>query len=69
LGWLQNSGAVTLASIVASSDLFLETSKIAPHSLGLLAERGVLFFQVFDYHQYDFNRRDAEDAEKKRGEI
>jgi hypothetical protein len=50
----------------ASWDFLVGASKIAPHSVSLLAERDVLPLEVFDYHgDYYFTRRDAEDAENR----
>ena len=49
-GWLQKSESEICCSILASCAFFPEGSKIAPHSVGLLAERSVLSFQFFAYH-------------------
>jgi len=49
-GWFQKSGSEMSVSVLASSALLPEASKIAPHSFGLLAERNVLSFQFFQNH-------------------
>jgi hypothetical protein len=46
----QKSGAFMTASSLANCDLRVEASKIAPHSVGLLAERNVLSFQFVEGH-------------------
>jgi hypothetical protein len=46
----QKSGALIWASVWASWDFRLGASKIAPHSVSLLAERGVLAFEFFEGH-------------------
>jgi len=50
-GLAQKSGALTCSSDFASCDFRLGASKIAPHGVGLLAERGVLTFEFFEGHQ------------------
>src|SRR5258708_37482539 len=49
-GWFQKSGSEICCSVLASSAFLPGTSKIAPHSVGLLAERSVLSFQLFKCH-------------------
>jgi len=49
-GFAQKSGALICSSVWASWDLRCGASKIAPHSVGLLAERNVLSFQFFEGH-------------------
>src|SRR5579862_8223691 len=46
----QKSGALVCSSILASWDFRAEASKIAPHSVSLLAERSVLSFQFVEGH-------------------
>ena len=46
----QKSGAVICSSILASWVFCAGASKIAPHSVSLLAERNVLSFQFFEGH-------------------
>jgi len=53
-GWLQKSEPEICCSILASWAFLPEASKIAPHSVGLLAERNVLSFQFFDGHEISF---------------
>jgi hypothetical protein len=50
-GWFQKSGLEICCSVVANSALFAGASKIAPHSVGLLAERNVFSFQFFQSHR------------------
>jgi len=50
-GWFQKSGSEICCSVVASSALLDGASKIAPHSVGLLAERNVFSFQFFQSHR------------------
>src|SRR5258708_31061344 len=49
-GWFQKSGSEICCSVLASSAFLPGASKIAPHSVGLLAERSVLSFQLFKCH-------------------
>jgi len=45
--WFQKSESEICCSILANCSFLLEESKIAPHSVGLLAERGVFPFVFF----------------------
>jgi len=47
----QKSGALICCSVWASWDLRAGASKIAPHSVSLLAERGVLALEFVESHQ------------------
>jgi hypothetical protein len=49
-GFDQKSAALVSSSILASWVLRVEASKIAPHSVSLLAERGVLALQFVECH-------------------
>jgi hypothetical protein len=49
-GWFQKSGALIWSSVLASCARRVGASKIAPHSVSLLAERNVLSFQFFEGH-------------------
>src|SRR5258708_9807135 len=49
-GWFQKSGSEICCSVLASWAFLPGASKIAPHSVGLLAERSVLSFQLFKCH-------------------
>jgi hypothetical protein len=49
-GFDQKSGALIWVSVWANWDLRCGASKIAPHSVGLLAERNVLSFQFVEGH-------------------
>jgi len=49
-GFDQKSGALVSSSILASWVFRVEASKIAPHSVGLLAERNVFSFQFVEGH-------------------
>src|SRR5258708_33089029 len=49
-GWFQKSGSEICCSVLANSAFLPGASKIAPHSVGLLAERSVLSFQLFKCH-------------------
>jgi hypothetical protein len=49
-GFDQKSGALICSSVWASWDLRAGASKIAPHSVCLLAERNVLSFQFVEGH-------------------
>jgi hypothetical protein len=50
-GWFQKSGSEICCSVVANSARLAGASKIAPHSVGLLAERNVFSFQFFQSHR------------------
>jgi hypothetical protein len=49
-GLAQKSGALTSSSSLTSWDRRLGASKIAPHSVSLLAERGVFAFEFVEGH-------------------
>jgi hypothetical protein len=49
-GFCQKSGALICASVWASWDFLPGASKIAPHSVSLLAERRVLAFEFVESH-------------------
>jgi len=51
-GFDQKSGALISSSSLDSWDWRVEGSKIAPHSVSLLAERNVLSFQFFEGHSF-----------------
>jgi hypothetical protein len=53
-GWFQKSGSEICCSVLASWVFLPGASKIAPHSVGLLAERTVLSFQFFEGHEISF---------------
>jgi len=55
-GWFQKSGSEICCSVLASWDFLPGASKIAPHSVGLLAERSVLSFEFFECHEVSFYR-------------
>jgi len=46
----QKSGALICSSVWVNWDLRAGASKIAPHSVGLLAERNVFSFQFVEAH-------------------
>jgi hypothetical protein len=46
----QKSGALVSSSILASWAFRVGASKIAPHSVGLLAERGVFALEFVEGH-------------------
>jgi hypothetical protein len=49
-GFDQKSGALACSSSFSNWERRAGTSKIAPHSVGLLAERSVLSFQFVEGH-------------------
>ena len=49
-GFDQKSGALVSSSVLASWVFRVGASKIAPHSVGLLAERGVFALQFVEGH-------------------
>ena len=53
-GLFQKSGAAICCSMVRSCSAFAGTSKIAPHSVRLLAELGVRPFEFFEGHRPQF---------------
>src|SRR5580658_5331784 len=52
--WFQKSESEICCSILASCSFLLEESKIAPHSVSLLAERSVFSFVFFEGHELLF---------------
>jgi len=49
-GFDQKSGALVRSSILASWDLRVGASKIAPHSVSLLAERRIIALKFVEGH-------------------
>jgi hypothetical protein len=49
-GWDQKAGLLISSSSLSSWLLRVGASKIAPHSVGLLAERRVFSFEFFESH-------------------